>query len=214
MAKPTDLVVTAEKANLAHLRQARELVASIKERKISAARSFYEIGSALLELEQKRLWAVLGHDSLMKLVEAEALMSASQARKLMEVTRRYSRENATALGPDLAYAVARHVERTKAKDSVADILARGFPVNGRRKPIGEVSVREVLRATRSAVEKQQGRHGESARARRDAEAAARTARRTLSGRGLRDADVRLEFAGGQWLLVVRLPAARTGTLLG
>jgi hypothetical protein len=164
-------------------------------------------------MEQNKLWAALGADSLMKLLASRNIMSETQAKKLMEVTRRYSEKSARLLGPELAYAVARHVARTKAKDSVEDIVARGFPIAGKRRPIAEVSIREVQRATHDAVTRQKGRHGESARAKRDAESAARVATRLLRKKGLDRADVRVEWASGEWVIVLRLPAARVERIL-
>ncbi len=207
-------VVKARKATLGAARRGEAILAEIEQRKGDAARAFYRIGSLLLEMEQKRLWLAMGADSLMQLLEARNLMSETQAKKLMEVTRRYSEKSALTLGPELAYAVARHVARTKAKDSVEEIVTRGFPVGGRRKPVSEISIREVRRATREAVSRQTGRHGESAQARRDADAALREARKALIAKGLHRPDVRLEFAGGQWVIVMRVPAGRLGAILG
>lgn len=185
--------------------RANELLAFIDRRKREITRAFYELGSALRELHEKKLWASLGYPSFDAMLEDREVMSGFQARKLVEVVKSFDRDVATRLGAEKAYALARYVDRTKESDDPAEYVLEGFPVGGRRKAIDDVTVREILRATQLAVLKQKGGHSESERARRDAEAVARHVRARLAERTDRGSEVGLVFRKGAWRLRVEVP---------
>lgn len=192
---------------------AEELIAHIERSKVGVAQAFHEIGRCLGEILERKLYAVLGYASFEVMLEERKLMSAVQASKLIEVAKQFSKRDATRLGPEKAYALVRHVARTKQKDDPAEYLLAGFPVGGRRRPIDDVTVREILHATRTAVSRQSGEHGESERARRDAEATKRKVLTALAKRTGGEAEVRIFFRRGAWRLVVELPAARAESAL-
>ena len=185
--------------------RANELIAFIERRKREIARAFYELGVALRELHEKRLWAPLGYDSFDAMLEQREIMSGFQARKLIEVVRSFDRDVAARLGAEKAYALARYVDRTKETDDPAEYVLEGFPVGGRRKEIDEVTVRDILKATQLAVLRQKGGHGESERARREAETVARHVRARMGERTEHSAEVGLVFKRGAWRLRVEMP---------
>ena len=193
--------------------RANELLAFIDRRKREITRAFYELGAALRELHEKRLWASLGYESFDAMLADREVMSGFQARKLIEVVRSFDRDVAARLGAEKAYALARYVDRTKEADDPAEYVLEGFPVGGHRKAIDEVTVREILRATQVAVLRQKGGHGESERARRDAESTARRVRGRLADKTEHSSEVGLVFRKGSWRLRVELPVEMADRVL-
>lgn len=193
---------------------AEELITRIERGKVGVAQAFHDIGRCLRELLDKKLYAALGFASFEAMLEGRALMGPTQAAKLIEVSSLFSKRDAVRLGPEKAYALARHVVRTKQKDDPAEYLLAGFPVGGRRRPIDEVTVREIFDATRTAVSRQHGERGESERAKRDAESIRRKVHAALSKRSGREVDVRVHFRRGGWRLVVELPVELAESALG
>ena len=186
--------------------RAESLIEVIGKQKRNIALAFYELGMALKELNDKKLFAVLGYDSFDHLLAERGIMGGTQARKLIEVVRVFEKTYALALGPEKAYALARHVARTKQDDNVDEFVKRGFPIGGHRRPIDEVSAREIAEATRVAVRKQKGQHGASERARKDAETIARHVKAALRQRTEDEAQVELTYRRGSWWVRVTLPA--------
>jgi len=54
--------------------------------------SFYDIGVALTEIARAKLYAADGHASLEAYLDAEKLLSPSQARKLIDIVKNIPRE--------------------------------------------------------------------------------------------------------------------------
>jgi hypothetical protein len=185
---------------------AEALIDRVERLKAGVAQAFYEIGRCLGELLDKKLHLSLGFISFETMLEGRGLMSGMQAYKLIEVSRQFSKRDAARLGPEKAYALVRHVARTKQKDDAAEYLLEGFPIGGRRRPIDEVTVRDILAATRTAVSRQHGERGESERARKDAESIRRKVHAALVKRVGDRAEVKVYFRRGGWRLVVELPA--------
>ncbi|MEO6417883.1 MAG: hypothetical protein ABIP39_00650 [Polyangiaceae bacterium] len=185
---------------------AEELIERVERLKLGIAQGFYEMGRCLGELLDKKLHLSLGFASFEAMLDERGVMSAMQAFKLIEVSRQFSKRDAVRLGPEKAYALVRHVARTKQTDDAAEYLLEGFPVGGRRRPIDEVTVRDILMATRTAVSRQQGERGESERARKDAESIRRKVHAALVKRVGDEAEVKVYFRRGGWRVVVELPA--------
>lgn len=193
--------------------RASQLLAFVERRKREIARAFYEVGASLRELNEKKLYASLGYASFDAMLADREVMSGFQARKLIEVVRTFDRDVAARLGAEKAYALARYVDRTKEVDDPAKYVRAGFPLGGHRKPIDVVTVRDITRATQVAVRRQKGQHGESERARLDAESVARRARATLGKRTDHMCEAAVVFRRGSWWLRVTLPVATAGHAL-
>lgn len=189
------------------------LIERVQRLKAGVAQGFYEMGRCLAELFEKKLHAALGYVSFEALLDERGIMSSMQAYKLIEVAKHFSKLDAARLGPEKAYALVRHVVRTKQEDDPAEYLLEGFPIGGRRKPIDEVTARDIREATRTAVSRHKGEHGQSERARRDAESVQRKVRAAIVKRTKGDAEVRLVFRHGAWRLRVEVPVAMAGAAL-
>jgi hypothetical protein len=187
--------------------RAESVLSRIQTRKDDIARAFYDVGSDLAELRDKRLYGSLGYATFDAMLEDRGVMSPQYARRLIQVVKAFDRDQAKRLGPEKAYALARYVARTAQDDDPAEYIAEGFPVpGGRRRPIDEVSVRDIANATRLAVFRQKGGHGVSERARRDAASAAKHVAARLRPRTDAQAEVRHVFRKGSWWLEVLVPA--------
>jgi hypothetical protein len=187
--------------------RATELLARILTRKNDIARAFFDIGVALAELHEKKLYAALGYESFDAMLAEEGVLSGQYARRLIQVAGAFDREQAQRLGPEKAYALVRYAARTKLADDPVEYLEDGFPVpGGKRRPIEEVGVREIAEATRMAVLRQKGEHSASESARRDAAAAARKVSARLRARTDDRAQVSHVFRKGSWWLSVLVPA--------
>ena len=186
--------------------RAETLLALIEGRKRDIARAFYDLGTALRELNERKLFGSLGHASFDAMLAERGVMSPAQARKLIEVVRSFDRAVAERLGAEKAYALARYCARTKQDDDVGELIEEGFPVGGRRRPIDETTVRQIAHATQLAVLKQKGKFGQNERARERANVIARRLegklRKTTDGQ----AAVRVAFRHGSWWLDVSVPA--------
>jgi hypothetical protein len=193
---------------------AEDLLEVIDKQKRNIARAFYDLGSAIKELNAKKLFGVLGYESFDQMLTERNVMSSSQARKLIEVVRVFEKQTALEIGPEKAYALARHVARTKQDDDPIEYVKRGFPLGGHRRPIDEVSVREIVDATRVAVRKQKGQYGQSERARKDAEIIAGHVRAALRQKTEDEAQVELAYRRGSWWVKVTLPAEMSMRALG
>ncbi|MEO6572408.1 MAG: hypothetical protein ABIP89_01120 [Polyangiaceae bacterium] len=193
--------------------RAEALVEHVVEKKQEMAILFYEIGDALHTLLEDKLYASLGYDSFDALVEDRALMSLTQAKKLIEVRRTFGRAQALTLGPEKAYALARYAARTKKADEAAELVERGFPIGGKRRPVEDVSIREIQMATRVAVSRQSGEHGANERARHDAEGELRAVKAGLKDRGIEGATAGLVFRHGSWSVTLVVPAHKARSAL-
>jgi hypothetical protein len=131
-----------------------ELIALIHRKMTGVVEGFYDVGEALREIVDKKLYGVAGHPSFEAFLEREGILSRRQAVKLIAVARKVPRAHALGLGHERAYALMHYAETTAANDSVVTLVERGAKVGG--KPVTEASLREIIAATREARAKAQG----------------------------------------------------------
>ena len=151
LAKLQSLTKTARlaktKADAVKKKRLGELVALIKRRKDEVVESFYDIGEALREIVKHKLFAVAGHNSFEAFLKANALMSRTQAFKLIKVVESVPRTRAMKLGQERAFALVAYTDATPEKDSPESLVAD-------KKQIGGTAVSEApVRAIRKATEK-------------------------------------------------------------
>ena len=129
----------------AAVRRGEELCDAVKTNKVIAAKAFYEIGAALVELEKKELWRPLGHASFTDMLETRDLVGRSQAFKFMRVARHFAPHTARELGVEKSDAIVQYAEATAANDAPALLLETGITIDGKVRPIEGLSAREILR---------------------------------------------------------------------
>jgi len=190
MAKGTTDLIAATKAQAEARRKARydELVALMRRRMTDIVENFYDLGEALREMLEKKLYTAAGHASLRAFVEAEGLFSYAQANKLIAIVRRVPREDALRLGQERAFALVAYTDATPADDSPAGLVAADARVGA--KPVSKASLREIEAATRAV--RSGAPKTAAARDRARAEAATlKAVKKALRDAGLAGAAVRL-----------------------
>lgn len=195
----------AQERNAARL---ADLTAEIRRRMTAVVESFYDIGEALREVLDRKLYGAAGHASLAAWLHDEGIVSERQATKLIAIARKVPRAHALALGPERSYALVAYAEAA-ANDTVAALLEGGATVAG--KPVAEASVREIEAAAREARATRRGlrpkTEAERARAVEDA-AITRALRSALRELGVGGATVRVTQAQVR----VTLPRAQAAKL--
>ncbi len=141
---------TKDAASARHKARYGELVALIKRRMVDVVESFYDIGEALREIVDKKLYVDGGHKSLGAFLRAEGIMSISRANRLIAVVRKVPRDDALRLGQERAYALLTYTEATPDDDSPSTLLASDTRIKGA--PAATASVREIQRARREVVD--------------------------------------------------------------
>jgi hypothetical protein len=167
-----------------------ELVALIRRRMSAVVEGFYDIGEALREILDKKLYGAAGHAGLEAFLKAERLMSYRQATKLIALVRKVPRTQALSLGQEKAYALVSYTEATPEADSPEALLATDAKVGA--KPVSKASVREIEAATRvvRVTEKAKRPPTEAERARAKAETGlVKTLRGALRGAGIGRAEI-------------------------
>jgi hypothetical protein len=189
--------------------RAEELLALIARRKERMLEDFYDVGQALRELLDQKLYAALGHPSFEAMLEAHDVMGARQARKLVALVSAIPRAQALALGQEKAYALVAYTAATPEPDVAAELAKKDAKIGS--KPISQASVRELQRATKAVHAKRAALRPKTpaalaaARAARDARASVLRAIRKL---GI----ARPEVETTADRVVVRLSFAQAATL--
>ncbi len=185
-AKSTALVVAkGTSAASAATKRAEALLELISRRKGRIAEDFYDIGEALREILDRKLYVALGHRSFGELLEKRNVLGRTQASKLVSIARAMPRKQALDLGPEKAYALLQYTRATPDVDSVASVLVEGVRTKGRRRAVAAVSSRTV--ATEAKALRDKARKVTDAE--RDARRAARAAQASLRAHGF---EVRVE----------------------
>lgn len=171
-------------------RRLAELVALIRRRMGTVVEGFYDIGEALREILEKKLYGVGGHAGLESFLQAEGLLSYRQATKLIALVRKVPRAQALALGQEKAYALVAYTEATPEADSPEGLVVADAKVGA--KPVSKSSVREIEAATRTVrgAERAKRPPTKAERARAKAEAAlVKTLRGALREIGIGRAEI-------------------------
>lgn len=113
VAKLAAVSARAEKASAARNARAREALAEIRRLYGKSAEAAWDLGFALGAFLQDKLYVALGFASFGKCLEAENLLSESQAFRLIRVARHYTKaELAKVGGLDKAVALLAYVDAT------------------------------------------------------------------------------------------------------
>jgi hypothetical protein len=202
----------AARAESAAARRARELLELVARRMQRITEDFYDIGTALRELHEKKLFAALGFASLGDLLKAHRLMSRSRAFELIHIVRTVPRKEALTLGAERSYALARLTAATKAFDTVEELADEGVVVGGRRRKVEDVPIRELEKKVQEERRKNKPARIDAAAA--EATNTAKTVQAALRKRGARKASVQPKKRAGAWYLVVEVPLAAASALTG
>ncbi len=123
--------------------RAEELVALIARRKENIVDAFYDIGLALMEILDRKLYLALGHESFDSLLAKRNLISRTKAFKLIAVVKELPRSAALGMGQERAYALAALAAATPHADTAASIVTKGIRVRGVTRDVLQLSVRAI-----------------------------------------------------------------------
>jgi hypothetical protein len=189
--------------------RAVELLGLIARRMKRIEEDFFDIGSALAELKNKKLFAALGYRTFDAMLAERVPIGRSQAYKLIAIVERVTRDQAVELGEEKAYAIARLVATTPEADTVASVLENGVRVGGRKRTAQAMSRREIESVKRTVA----ARSKKIDEAERDAKRQARAGQASLRKRGI-GAKVEVAKRAGRWWAIVRVPIEDVASLAG
>jgi hypothetical protein len=192
-----------------HATRASELLALIARRLQRIEEDFFDIGAALKELKEKKLFAALGDPTFDAMLAKRVPIGRSQAYKLMAIAERVTREQALELGEERAYAIARLVATTPEADTVASVLDTGVRIGKKQRSPKSMSRREIDAVKRKVASGSK----KPDLAERDAKRAARAAQVGFRRRRI-GAKVEVAKEKGRWWAIVRLPIADLSALAG
>lgn len=196
-------------ATARQLARATELLAMIARRLERIEEDFFEIGAALKELKDKKLFVAIGYRNFDALLAARVPIGRSQAYKLIAIAGRVTREQAIELGEEKAYAIARLVATTPEADTVDSVLEKGVRVGGRERSAKAMSRREIDAVKRTVASREKKADPTERAAKRDA----RAAQARLRKRGIR-ARIDVVKERGAWWAIVRLPIEKLSSVVG
>lgn len=182
------IVATKRAALAAHAARLDALTKLIRRRLATVVESFYDVGEALREIADHKLYATTPYPSLAAWVEGTKLMSSAQAEKLVAIVRHVPREAALIAGQERAYALVSLAAATPASDSVGELIARGT-IDGQ--PAVQASVRAIRAAASAERAKLPKSPAQKEKAKADA-AVDRGLRALLREAGLTAREVRVE----------------------
>lgn len=190
------IVVAGAAATGAAAKHAEELLTLIKRRIARITEDFFDIGRALKELRDKKLYVALGYASFDKMLAAREIIGATQAYKLIKVIEAFpDREEALGVGVEKGFALVSYAAATPATD-FPSVLARSG-LHGKK--IDELSVRDIEGMTEKVKAKEKAKEPPTAEE-KAAASAARKWQASLRKQGLRSAEVKIvSHAGEQWI---------------
>ena len=210
--RSTALVGVSTQAKLAsarHEAHANELLALISRRIQRIEEDFFDVGTALRELKEKKLFVALGFRTFDELLAKRVPIGRTQSYKLIAIATKVTREDALTLGEEKAYSIARLVAVTPEADTVASVLSTGVRVGTSKRSAREMSTREIDAAKRSIT----ARAKKPDEGERDAKRSVRAAQAGLRARRIK-AGIVVEKQRGRWWAVVRVPVEDLPSLLG
>lgn len=214
--KTTTALATAKKVVLAGVKQSpaaqkrlASLLETIERRKARIVEDFYDIGVALKEIVDKKLYLQAGYASFGDLIDGRKIMGKTQAFKLVSIARAVPREKAIEVGSERAYELVRLTEQTPEPDTVEDVLVTGVrgPKDRKTVDVSKLSSREIAEKRRE-IAKAKAKPSDDER---EAKRAAREAQASIRKSGMK-ASVDARKEGKAWVAIVTVPLAQLDAL--
>ena len=181
------IVATKAAAREARRKKLAALQRLIRRRLATVTESFYDVGVALREILEQKLYAAAGHASLGAYLGATKLLSLTLAEKLIAIVRQVPREDALAAGQERAFAMIALAAATPEADTAAELIAHGT-VDG--EPAKTASVRAIRAEAKAQAARHPKTKAQSAKTKADA-AVDKGLRAWLKKGGLRPETVRV-----------------------
>lgn len=190
--------------------RAHDLLAHIQRNATAIKEAFFEIGQALAELNNNRLYLALGHQTFAEMLTARGLFSQAQANKLIAVATLMPRETALLLGQERSYLLTRYAQLTEHGGSISALLRKDPRVGGKR--LVDMPVRELAETTRALRERTQPRRTDDGAL--EVRRQAREAQVALRRKGAVGARVVAVRTGGRWVLRIDVEPRHARALFG
>lgn len=211
----TAIVGEATKIRAADKARVESLLALIARRKARISEDFYEIGKALREIQQKKLYQAIGFTSFADMLKGRDVLGLSTAKKLIAVVESLPVDKALSLGVEKAYALARYTAATPEPDSPSLLLDSNNVIGGKK--VREVSVRELTAARKKVLGSAKPKRQAPKRPADPEEALANKTARSLSGRlrslKIRGAVVTPKHGDKSDTILIELPITSATALL-
>lgn len=211
----TSLVATAsdaKRATNANKRRAQSLLDLIARRAARMTEDFYEVGKALRELLEKKLYVALGFTSFEAMLDARSVIGATQARKLIQVVSRMPLKTALELGLERAFATVKLTDATPQPDTPELLLEQGFTVGG--KPLAEVTRRAIEEETKKVRKTAAAKSGKVDPAQREAESVAKRGSSWLKTRKAKMGKVEARRTKDGHVITITLSVGDAASLFG
>lgn len=202
----------AKLATSADRKRGQALLDLIARRAARMTEDFYEVGKALKELLHKKLYVALGFSSFEAMLDAQGIVGATQARKLIEVASRMPLETALGLGLEKAFALTRYADATPDLDTPELLVARGGTIGG--KPVATLSKRAIEEETKKLRRKSAAKKGKVDAAQREADGVARRAASWLKARGAKKGIVEARRTKDGHVITITLAVEEAVKLVG
>ena len=141
------IVATRDAAKRARRARLSELVVLIRQKLGTVADAFYDVGLALSEIVDEKLYLAERHASFGAFLKAHRFLSRAQASKLIAITKEVPRAQALKLGVEKSYALVGYASATPEADSPSSLLAAKASFGG--KTAAKTSKRSIEAATRA-----------------------------------------------------------------
>lgn len=191
-------------------KRAISLLALVAKRKETISSAFYEMGLALRELLDEKLYASLGYSSFGAMLADRKVMSRSFAFRLIGVTRAFTAAEAKELSAKKAMSLVRLASATAAADTPRELAAKGVVVDGKKVAVGQLSGGAIDAQARRVRKNRAAARDDPAR--EYANDAVDAAEEKLRDRGVR-AKLSLRSGRPGLVVVVELPYEDLGKLL-
>ena len=150
MAKKSKISKAAQQAGLR--RQLDRETKKILQLKGAVASNFWDLGSALCRVHDRKLYRAKGHHSFEDYLQAEVKISRSNAYQLMSLAKNFSRETAIHYGRKKLLCAIDYAKATPEPDLPLDVTRYTIPARNRagkkvEKTFKQASVRDLKRAT-------------------------------------------------------------------
>ncbi|MBK8258506.1 MAG: hypothetical protein IPK82_38335 [Polyangiaceae bacterium] len=204
------LTTDAKVASAASKKRAEALLDLIARRKARIAEDFYEIGKALKELQDKKLYLAVGYTSFEGMLDGRGVLSVTQARKLIQVVSKVPLATALKVGPEKAFALVKFTEVTPELDTPELLVEGGQKIGG--KSAAEASVRDIAGATKTLRKAAVKKGGKVDAAQKEAEGVAKRGLAWLKGRGAKKARVEARKTKDGYVVTVTLGVREAAAL--
>lgn len=149
------LVEAGRRAEDARAKKGQALLAQMRKLVAQLADRFVELGQTLRVIFDEQLFVAVGYETFEAMLEAEKLISRSQAYKLMAVAAVFEQADIRDFGVERAVALIAYTRATPEDDDPAELLRRNATIGADATqpgtPVRDATLADLQRARRDAL---------------------------------------------------------------